>query len=533
MYIKKLILFVETIKHLKVKQIYYRLYYFARNRFLRVKYKKKLPNHSFSIFWDTPLLYTNSFFGANTFLFLNIKHTFESQIDWNYPGFGKLWTYNLNYFDFLNQEEIQTQNGIALIENYIQSDQILKDGKEPYPISLRGINWIKFLCKNKISDHKINQNLYSHYQILSQNIEYHLLGNHLLENGFSLLFAAYYFNDEAFYKKASKILTEELTEQVLNDGAHFELSPMYHQILLHRLLDCINLIKNNSWKQNKLLNFLEGKAIQMLSWLQLVTYKNGNIPMVNDSAYHIAPTSHQLFSYAKYLGLLWETGKLSDSGYRKFSNDIFELFVDVGNVGPTYQPGHAHSDTFNFELYVNEKPFIVDTGVSTYEKNEQRQKERSTASHNTVMIGDNEQTEVWGGFRVAKRAKIISCKDTNETVEATHNGYKKINLQHTRKFTISKSQIIIKDTISHKTDKEQIAYFHFHPNINHIHINGNDVILDEAAILMKFDGGIYKIEKEDYNYALGFNKTKKAIKIKAFFETKLTTTINLRQKINA
>ncbi|HMR15295.1 MAG TPA: hypothetical protein PKD13_02330, partial [Mariniflexile sp.] len=89
------------------------------------------------------------------------------------------------------------------------------------------------------------------------------------------------------------------------------------------------------------------------------------------------------------------------------------------------------------------------------------------------------------------------------------------------------------DTISHKTDKEQIAYFHFHPNINHIHINGNDVILDEAAILMKFDGGIYKIEKEDYNYALGFNQTKKAIKIKAFFETKLTTTINLRQKINA
>ena len=33
--------------------------------------------------------------------------------------------------------------------------------------------------------------------------------------------------------------------------------------------------------------------------------------------------------------------------------------------------------------------------------------ERSTSSHNTITIGDYEQTQVWGGFRVAKRAKIV------------------------------------------------------------------------------------------------------------------------------
>ena len=71
-------------------------------------------------------------------------------------------------------------------------------------------------------------------------------------------------------------------------------------------------------------------------------------------------------------------------------------------LGADYQPGHSHSDTFNFELYVQKFPLIVDTGISTYEKNEIRQKERSTLSHNTVMIGDNDQTKVWGGFRVTK-----------------------------------------------------------------------------------------------------------------------------------
>ena len=34
--------------------------------------------------------------------------------------------------------------------------------------------------------------------------------------------------------------------KILEDGSHFELSPMYHQIMLLRVLDCIQLIKLNS-----------------------------------------------------------------------------------------------------------------------------------------------------------------------------------------------------------------------------------------------------------------------------------------------
>ena len=29
----------------------------------------------------------------------------------------------------------------------------------------------------------------------------------------------------------------------------------------------------------------------------------------------------------------------------KLETNNYELFIDVGNVGPDYQPGHAHSDT--------------------------------------------------------------------------------------------------------------------------------------------------------------------------------------------
>ena len=90
----------------------------------------------------------------------------------------------------------------------------------------------------------IRASLYAQYMRLLDNIEYHLMGNHLLENGFSLLFGGVYFGDARFCRKAEEILREELAEQILPDGGHYERSPMYHQIILGRVLDCINLLKS-------------------------------------------------------------------------------------------------------------------------------------------------------------------------------------------------------------------------------------------------------------------------------------------------
>lgn len=473
--------------------------------------------------WNGKEIYFQSaFHEAQKFEFLNLLHDFTNKIDWNYNGFGKLWTYNLNYFDFLNQKNSITKKGLDLIKDYIGAESHLQDGLEPYPISLRGINWIKFLSRNQIKDHAINQTLYKHYQRLHHNLEYHLLGNHLLENGFSLFFGAYYFKDDQFYKKAESILKTELEEQVLNDGAHFELSPMYHQILLHRLLDCINLAELNPWKSNRLLPLLKGKAEKMLSWLQTVTFSNGNIPMVNDSAYGIAPSSEDLFDYANDLGLRWKRGKLISSGYRKFEKSNFEIFMDVGNVGPDYQPGHAHSDTFSFELYFRGIPVIVDTGTSTYEKNELRQKERETDAHNTVKIGNREQTQVWGGFRVGKRAKVVEFEEGNSYVKASHNGY--YPTLHEREFRIGDNEFKIIDNI--KNQKEHaVAYFHFHPSINNIEQEGDSIILRPEGIAIFFQGEGIKVSNQSCHIAEGFNTRRRAIKIEVNFNQTLETTI--------
>ena len=108
----------------------------------------------------------------------------------------------------------------------------LKDGKESYPTSLRIINLIKFISANNINKENIFCLIREDSNRLLKNLEFHLYGNHLLENAFALLFSSFLFNDKKYFRVADKILKNELKEQILNDGAHYELSPMYHSIIL-------------------------------------------------------------------------------------------------------------------------------------------------------------------------------------------------------------------------------------------------------------------------------------------------------------
>ncbi|MBB6458902.1 alginate lyase family protein [Flammeovirga kamogawensis] len=521
----------HTLKYLKPIQLGYRIYYILRGH-----HRKLLPKTYSSYKKDRTLIFlhypsltnTNSYNDGN-FNFLNISKQFSNTIDWNFNEYGKLWTYNLNYFDFLQQETISKVQAIELIYSYIEQKDKLKDGTEPYPISLRGINWVKFLTQNKVQDNQIDTLLYVHYQQLNDHLEYHLLGNHLLENGFSLLFGAFYFQDEKLHASGQKIVIQELEEQILTDGAHFELSPMYHQILLHRLLDCINLYTSNPTlftNQDKVLTKLIENASRMLSWLNTITYKNGDIPMVNDAAWGIAASTTDLIKYADRLGIITINKPLSTSGYRKVNNEHYELLIDVGSIGPDYIPGHAHSDTFNFELYVQGVPFIVDTGTSTYEKNTKRHSERITKAHNTVQIGSIEQSDVWGGFRVGKRAKIIALEENNHSIKAKHDGYKSIGCQHQRTFKFDKKFITIEDQLISSKETNGKAYLHFHPDVS-ITTDLDKITLCNSSIFVtiKLSCG-YTIE--EYEWAAGFNIYRNAKMLIISFRTELTTTISIQ-----
>jgi len=163
-------------------------------------------------------------------------------------------------------------------------------------------------------------------------------------------------------------------------------------------------------------------------------------------------------------------------------------------------------------VYIKNKPFIVDPGLSTYNTGSLRDSERSTKAHNTVEINGANSSEVWDGFRVADRASIIKLVENTDHIKATHDGYiKKFGVSHTRTWQFEENKIIIRDSLNKKCNA--IARFHFHPDTS------------EKEIKKRINIQNSKFEIQNYNYAPEFNKNIKALVLEVVFEKELKVEI--------
>ena len=515
----------RTVRYLKPRQVAYQVI----NR-LRKRAVLHLPTASPKAFFlsvpdaDKPASYVNQ-----TFTFLNQSVAFPDRINWNYAANGKLWTYNLNYFDFLNQPGLTAIEGRMLIRNFIDQTDALHDGLEPYPTSLRIINWIQFLSRHQLQNETINSYLFAQIDLLSRRLEYHLAGNHLLENGFALLMGAMYFRQRHWLHQAATLLYAELATQVLADGGHDERSPVYHQILLGRLLDVLLAVRYDPWHGDlDFMFFLEDTAAPMVDWLGAITFANGDVPMMNDAAFGIAPTTAQIRAKVARIKLRTAPPQLIESGYRLFRQPRYELFADVGAVGPDHQPGHAHADTFSFVLTVDNRPVIVDSGTSTYEIGSRRAWERSTAAHNTVEVEGLNSSEVWGGFRVGRRARTTLLTDTETTLLARHDGYRHIAIIHERTWQVQPDRIDIIDRLIDKTGRVEIgrqavARLYFHPDIVVV-LNQEQVVA--GPVQLTFSSGVrLRLMLSSYEMAEGFNRYRAGQCLAIAFDGELKTTL--------
>lgn len=530
----------RTIRHLTGRQLVYQLLNRLRPR-PRLRLPQVVPDTRFLTIAppDKPHSWE-----AGTFTFLN-EPVPMPVVDWNYAGHGKLWTYNLNYFDFLNQPRMSLKEGLGLIGQFVARSDTLRDGLEPYPTSLRLINWIQFLSRHQHRDDAINRHLYAQAQLLSRRLEYHLAGNHLLENGFALLTAALYFRQDYWLGRAVALVRTELNRQILDDGGHDERSPMYHQLLLDRLLDVVLALKHETWPDaTSHLPFLGKQASLMMAWLEGVTFRNGDVPMVNDAVWGVAPTTSQLRDKAR--GILtsltdetlrgqrrrYERGALlhgvTTTGYQMIRRPRYELLADVGAVGPDHQPGHAHADTFSFVLYVDNQPVLVDSGTSTYQAGLRRMWERGTAAHNTVDVMDIHSSEVWAGFRVGRRARVAVTASTSSTLAATHDGYRRLGVTHARTWETGSTQIRVTDQLTTRQggDKTGVARLHFHSSLP-VTIVGNCIRAGSVVIECTSPVTTPVLYLTTYELAEGFNRRRTAPCVAITFARTLETCITL------
>ena len=501
---------LRTIRFIKPVQIIYQL----KSRIIKVKSLNQYKIHAelkpipLSIIPD--LRNSSAARSDGLFNFLNLPHVFTERIDWNYSVHGKLWNYNLQYLDYIFQEDIPLNTRISWIRSIYSCLNSGELKPEPYPASLRAMNLIRLFSTNPsyIIDYPdIQSDLYAELSYLHEHYEYHLMGNHLLENAFCMLMGGYYFQKTNWKMRAEDVLLKQLYEQILSDGAHFELSPMYHKIILFRVMEAISFLSSD----DALYGFLRIKAEKMLGWLNQMTFANGDIPHFNDSTDGIALRVDQLQILAHLLNLDTCKSKLFDSGYRKITEGNIEMIADVHGISPTYQPGHAHADHLSFVLYSKGKPFIVDSGTSTYTISERRTWERSSIAHNTVTVNSMNQSEVWSGFRVGRRAKVKILEDQKNIIKASvlYPG-----VAHIRSFIVDSSSLIIQDEV--KAEHSAALRFFLHPSVKIKQQLDSEVQIESGEII-RFEN-CKKLMIKEYDFATGFNKLVKSKFIEVFFE---------------
>lgn len=443
----------------------------------------------------------------NTFSFLNVTKRFNPEhFDWAPPDVDKLWRYNLHYFDYLTEEGRSGANRAFLIDSWIKENpQGTPDAWEPFPVSLRMVNWIKYFLSREGKDNPKGswlKSLYEQALWLERNIEYHLLANHYFKNGKALIFAGLFFsgNDaERWLKKGISIIEEEIDEQILADGGHFERSSMYHSMILEDCLDLLNVM--NGLKKGEQDGFREKLAagtMKMSLFLENMCHPDGKIALFNDSAFGIEAPPSDLIAY--YSRLTGDTPRCADdrcvslqaSGFFIMSPACGDrLFIDCGPIGPDYQPGHAHCDMLSIELSLKGKRVIVDSGCCGYEDAPIRRYNRGNAGHNSVTIDGENQSAVWSSHRCARRAKPLYARlkeaDHALIFEGAHDGYKRLYGKpvHQRKIVWQSGGIDIEDVMDGEGAHDIELRLHIHPDLKVGIVGGEAMIKDGDTILAR------------------------------------------------
>jgi uncharacterized heparinase superfamily protein len=522
--LNKLFLLYHTIKYLKFKQIVWRVYsYFPQLKFG----VKQFPKEK-SIKFES-IIKTGITLDYDSFTFLNESHQLKI-VGWDNTRLSKLWRYNLHYFDFLNQDTPSVdslENQKKIIINWIEENPFGKGtGWEPYPTSIRIINWIKWHYKTSALTDLAKLSLWNQIRWLSGRPEYHLLGNHLFMNAKAMLFGSAFFSlseKSSVYRKALKILKIELDEQFLKDGAHFELSPMYHSLAMEDLLDIYQLAPAlpNSFPKEKVMK----KYSLGMKWLSLMTYDNEEFAHFNDCANGIALKFKELEEFSNKIGLGQKFKATSnfihliESGFAVLNDNNVHLIADIGNVGPDYLPGHAHADTLSFELSIKGQRVIVNSGTSEYGMSNERLRQRSTSAHSTIEVDRTSSSEVWSGFRVARRARVSEIKkhmDINSIQFcATHDGYTRLanRPRHKRSWRISEGELEIFDEVTGKGNDINLRLY-IHPDIQVFQNDYELTLKTTAGIISKITSSqIMKVNSATYHDEFGISRKNSCLSI--------------------
>jgi uncharacterized heparinase superfamily protein len=334
---------------------------------------------------------------------------------------------------------------------------------EPYPASVRAR---RIAVAMRCGRPGLERELARAARAVLVRPEVHLLGNHLLENGFALVCAgaaARGVESNLWWSAGERLLAWQLPQQFLRDGGHVERSASYHVALTAALLESIELANASGRRLPALWLDVASRA---LGWALAVRAPDGTYPLFNDAALDASPSVDDVQALGAALGLCAasvartrEAGGarmalLEATGWARLDAGGASLVVDAAPDAQGWQPGHAHADGLAFELWVNGSRAVVDFGVSSYAPGGARDETRATRSHNTVEVDGRDSCEVWAGFRVGRRGrgKVTAGEATGGVarLELEHDGYAWLpgEPRHARTMELRLGRLDIRDRVA-------------------------------------------------------------------------------------
>ena len=436
-------------------------------------------------------------------------------------------------------------------------------------VSIRAVNWI--WCIGFLSDYDwrkntnelliIEKSLFEHGWFIYRNLEgniFNYSNNHYLSNLTGLIFLGQLFKPISDGKKwldyAELSFYREIRIQILPSGLTYERSLHYNRLVLELILWPIisfkcsgKLIPQDIWSRlENMFNFIlhtcrpdgscpiigdqdngrllpfgteEVDDFQYLLSIGSILFKRSDFKKY-DNGYNIycalLGEKYNINLYNKiedFKGQIKSIG-FKDAGFYLMRNDknylIFNgatrgLYSDKKSSGI-----HTHSDLFSFDLFINDKAFIVDPGTFTYTSNKlERNLFRGTRKHNTVVVDGQNQDKLSENdlFQMSKsstaKIKKWTTNQYHDIISAEHNGYMRLKepVNHLRTITFEKlaQTWLIIDQLTGSGIHDFEVMFHFNENIK-------IEIVDEKTIISKSKGlniklsfssnSVFKIVKE-------------------------------------
>ena len=317
-----------------------------------------------------------------------------------------------------------------------------------------------------------------------------------------------------------QILLEESRRQVLADGGHAERSTHYHRYSTDFYLFAFNVARSSSDPHAA---ELRQPALRQARFLRAIADDCGRIPLIGDDdggqLFPIAgrPPADCADTLATAAVLLeepslaagpvpeetwWLCGSASGIDAPATSpgrprSTLFEasgycvsrgargdhLVFDCGSHG-YLNAGHAHADALSIVLTVADRPLLIDPGTATYTMDpERRDRFRSSAMHNTVLIGGRQQSLPAGPFHWRTRADARCTKweatPQRDVMAGSHDAY--APFVHSREVTaIHGTGWIIVDRIAGEGTVSATSMWHLHPSWTLDRIEGNTAWLQHA-----------------------------------------------------